>query len=132
MQKDFDKWNSLKKQIDAKDDKDRLFFRDGEVWWINIGLNIGFEVNGKDDQFMRPVLILKKYNKYSFLALPLTTVKKKSPYNVFLSIIDNKKSYANLSQLRNIDSKRLINKAGHIEIGILKEIREKVSQINFG
>lgn len=49
MQKDFDKWNELKKKIDAKEEETRLFFRDGEVWWVSLGVNIGFEMNGKDE-----------------------------------------------------------------------------------
>lgn len=130
MQKDFDKWNELKKQIDAKDEDQRLFFRDAEVWWFHLGLNIGFEMNGKDDEFMRPVIIIKKYNQYSFLALPLTTAKKKNQYNMFVGNIDGKDAYTNFSQLRNIDSKRLINKVGYIEEDLFKKIREKASQIN--
>lgn len=33
MQKDFDSWNKKKKQIDEKEE--RLFFRTGEIWWVN-------------------------------------------------------------------------------------------------
>jgi hypothetical protein len=43
MQKDFDKWNIKKKQIDAK--TARLYFRQGEIWWVNLGLNIGYEIH---------------------------------------------------------------------------------------
>lgn len=81
---------------------------------------------------MRPVIVLKKYNQFSFLALPLTTAKKKTPYNMmFVGNIDGKDAYTNFSQLRNIDSKRLINKVAHIEETLFKQIREKASQINF-
>ena len=130
MQKDFDGWNKLKKEIDAREEDSRLFFKDGEVWWVSLGVNIGFEINGKDEQFMRPVIVLKKYNKFSFLALPLTTAKKENKYSMFVGNIDGKDAYTNFSQLRNIDSKRLINKVAHIEEDLLKKIREKANQVN--
>jgi len=50
---------------------------------------------------------------------------------MFVGNIDGKDAYTNFSQLRNIDSKRLINKIAHIEEPMFKEIREKASQINF-
>ncbi len=65
MQKDFDKWNEKKKKLDVRVIEETLFFKEAEVWWIHIGLNIGFETNGKGEEFTRPVLILKKYNKFS-------------------------------------------------------------------
>jgi mRNA interferase MazF len=130
MLKDFDTWNTKKKEIDAR--QEILFFREGEVWWVHLGLNVGFEMNGKGNEFMRPVLIIRKYNKFSFLALPLGTSPKENEYRIPVGIIDGKKALANLSQLRNIDSKRLINKVGHIEHEKLKEIKEKASRINFG
>ena len=131
MQKDFDGWNKIKKELDGKKEEP-LFFKQGEIWWVNLGLNVGFEMNGKGEEYMRPVVILKKYNKYSFLALPLSTSQNINDYRVSIGVVDGKKAVANLSQLRNIDSRRLINKVGHVEEGLFKEIKEKTSQINFG
>jgi mRNA interferase MazF len=62
MQKDFDRWNKLKKTTDGKDEAARLFFREGEVWWVHLGVNIGYETDGKRADFARPVVVLKKYN----------------------------------------------------------------------
>ena len=130
MLKDFDGWNEVKKKTDTGEN--RLFFKDGEVWWVRLGLNIGFEMNGKSLEYTRPVLILKKYNKYSFLALPLSTSTNINNYRVSVGIIDGKEAVANLSQLRNIDSKRLVKKIGHLERDMFDEIKKKASQINFG
>ena len=80
-----------------------------------LGANIGFEIDGKQADFSRPVLILKKYNKFSFLALPLTTNARPSPYRLFVGMVDGKASYGVLSQLRNLDSLRLINKVCTID-----------------
>lgn len=125
----FDEWNKHKKKISKRTPS--LYFKTGEVWWVHLGLNIGFEMNGKGDLFMRPVVIIKKYNKYSFLAIPLSTSKKISKYQVPIGIIDGRDAIANLSQIKNIDSKRLINKICSLEYQKFIYIKEKARQINF-
>ena len=132
MQKDFDKWNEKKKKLDVRVIEETLFFKEAEVWWIHIGLNIGFETNGKGEEFTRPVLILKKYNKFSFLAVPLSTSTKTNKYRVSVGIIDGKNALANLSQIKNIDSKRLAKKICTLERGLFETIKRKTSQIKFG
>ena len=79
MEKDFDRWNNLKKAINTKDDTERVYFHEGDIWWARLGVNVGFEIDGKHKQFARPVIILKKYNQYSFLALPLSTATRTKP-----------------------------------------------------
>jgi len=74
MQKDFDKWNLQKKQLDIRDD--RFFFKEGEVWWCAVGLNIGSESCGKGDTFRRPVLILKKLSSTAFIGIPFSSQPK--------------------------------------------------------
>lgn len=32
-------------------------FTEGEVWWCSCGENVGIEINGKNKEFTRPVLI---------------------------------------------------------------------------
>ncbi len=132
MQKDFDTWNTKKKAINDKIIDEKLFFKEGEVWWVNLGVNVGFEMDGKGSDFIRPVLIVKKYNQYSFLAIPLTTSPKTNKYKVSVGIIDGKNAVASLSQLKNIDSKRLINKIHHLEHDLFVDIKEKASRVNFG
>jgi mRNA interferase MazF len=132
MEKDFDRWNTIKKATDAADETARLFFREGEVWWVRLGKNIGYETDGKSREFTRPVIILKKYNQYSFLASPLTTAPKPNPYRVPIGMVDGKLAFATLSQLRNIDSKRLVKKIVHLDAEILAAIKKEASRVNFG
>jgi mRNA interferase MazF len=132
METDFDHWNSIKKATDAADEAARLYFREGEVWWVRLGKNIGYETNGKSREFTRPVIILKKYNQYSFLAVPLTTAQKPNPYRLPIGTVDGKQSFATLSQLRNIDSKRLVKKIIHLDPDILGAIKKEASHVNFG
>ncbi len=126
--KNFDEWNKNKKDTNCQ--KNRLYFRDGEIWWIKLGVNIGYELDGKSSDFTRPVLILKKYNKYSFLAVPLTSKIKLGLYYFSVGNVDGKDAVAILSQLRNIDSLRLVNKVGVINKNILGEIKKAVKKAN--
>lgn len=128
MAKDFDRWNHEKKRLNGSEG--RLYFREGEVWWVALGVNVGFEMDGKRSDFSRPVLVLKKYNQYSFLALPLTTNARENPYRIPIGIVDGKEAFATLSQLRNIDSVRLINKIAALGMHTLAQIRKAVSEVN--
>jgi mRNA interferase MazF len=132
MDKDFDRWNRIKKVTDAADEAARLYFRESEVWWVRLGKNIGYETNGKSREFTRPVIILKKYNPYSFLALPLTTAPKPNPYRLPIGVVDGRDAFATLSQLRNIDSKRLVKKITRLDAEILAAIKKEASRVNFG
>src|SRR5436309_13441779 len=82
MEKDFDRWNKVKKAINATDEQGRLYFHEGDIWWVHLGVNVGYEIDGKSSDFSRPVIILRKYNQYSFLALPLTTNAKPNKWRV--------------------------------------------------
>ncbi len=76
-------------------------------------------------EFTRPIIVLKKYNQYSFLALPLTTAPKPNPYRLPIGIVDGRQAFATLSQLRNIDSKRLVKKIIHLDADILAAIKKE-------
>jgi mRNA interferase MazF len=72
MDLEFDEWNNIKKDINNKKTNKNLFFHEREVWWVNLGKNIGVEANGKNEIFERPVLIIKKFNSEMIWALPVT------------------------------------------------------------
>ncbi|MBZ0211059.1 MAG: type II toxin-antitoxin system PemK/MazF family toxin [Hyphomicrobium sp.] len=131
MEKDFDRWNATKKKISGRDDE-RLFFHEGEVWWVHLGVNVGYEIDGKHAQFSRPVIVLKKYNQYSFLALPLTTNARPNKWRVPIGKVADEDAFAVLSQLRNIDSLRLIEKKGSVKREMLETLRRMASRMNFG
>ncbi len=69
-------------------------------------MNIGFEQDGTNDLFERPVLVIKKFNRDVLWILPLTRSDKKNRYYVPISVGD-KNSMVILSQLRLISAKRL-------------------------
>ena len=73
-----------------------------------------------------------KYNQYSFLALPLTTAQKRNPYRLPIGMVHGKQAFATLSQLRNIDSKRLVKKIAYVDEDALEVIKKEASRVNFG
>lgn len=75
MKKDFDKWNEIKKQLEAQD-KD-LIIKEWEIWWSSIWLNIKTESCGKWAEFRRPILIIKKLSHTTCFVIPLSTQIKK-------------------------------------------------------
>ena len=106
--KDFDAWHPIKKEINNS--KSPLY-KEGEVWWCSLGINVGHEEDGKKERFSRPVLIVKKFNNYIFWALPLTTKIKDIVYYHKVHF-KGKEQCVMLAQLRLLDSKRLTDKMG--------------------
>jgi len=98
---EFDKWNEVKKQIDTKEKI--LKFRERDIFFMHLGKNVGFEQDGKDKEFLRPVLVLKKFNARFFLGVLLTKQGKNNKY--YFKLEEN--SYIVTSQIRTFDAKRL-------------------------
>ncbi len=125
MKKDYKKWSDKKAQI--HNDKIRPFFHEREVWFCALGENIGFEQDGSGENFMRPILVLKKFNNEIIWGLPLTRTEKTGKYYYPISLVadddknDGRPSVVILSQLRLVDAKRLQYKVGTItEVEFLK------------
>jgi mRNA interferase MazF len=109
MEKDFMQWHNLKTKLQHK--KSQFTFKGGEVWLCTFGLNLGHEEDGKGDIFLRPIVILRKINSDTFLAVPLTSKEKNGNYYYPFDFKD-KKSIAILPQVRLLDRKRLWRKKG--------------------
>ncbi|MCK5022049.1 MAG: type II toxin-antitoxin system PemK/MazF family toxin [Candidatus Pacebacteria bacterium] len=125
-EKDFDKWNQLKKIIEEKDKN--IFYKERDIFYVQLGKNIGYEQNGKNTDFARPVIILKKFNNDIFLCIPLTTKPKNNQFH-FRFIFNNKENGAILSQIRLLDAKRLVNKKGVISNPDFKGLKRKISKL---
>ncbi|MEI8062356.1 MAG: type II toxin-antitoxin system PemK/MazF family toxin [bacterium] len=124
MQKDYTEWHKKKTEIQNKN-RYPIFFHEREVWWCSLGSNIGWEEDGKNSNFSRSVIIFKKFNNDVFWAVPLSTKVKHSKFYVSLNI-NNTDQIALLSQMRLIDTKRLIRKLGHISNEKYNEIQKAV------
>lgn len=124
IKKDFLTWHKKKQEI--HDAAIRRFYHEREVWWCSLGLNVGFEMDGKGEDFARPVLIIKGFSVETFIGVPLTTRKKKSVYYAEVNLGDGVYRQAALSQVRMIDTKRLQEKIGTLGRKQFRKIKQAV------
>ena len=117
----FDSWNVIKKEIHKN--KTRIHFRQGEIWFVSIGQNIGYEVYGKGENFLRPVVIFRKINKNTFLAIPLTSKIKEDKFHCIIDFKEKQNS-AILSQVKTIDAKRLAYKTGNLDKNVFESLEK--------
>lgn len=108
--KNYRSWHNKKEKLENI--SERPFFHEREVWYCYLGANVGFEQDGQGEDFLRPVIIIKKFNNEIFWGIPLTKSNKKlnknnEKYYYDFDFTEDVKSRAILSQLRLIDSKRL-------------------------
>ncbi len=129
MEKNFDKWNNLKKIFEKEERK--FFAHPREIWWGSLGINLGAEIDGKNDSFERPVLVMNVYSKETMFVLPITSKEKndKFHYKIFVKIKDIKTSeykerpvWVKLTQARVISNKRLLRKVDLISMDDFKKI----------
>ncbi len=129
MEKDFDTWNSQKKAIHKQ--QAPLFYHQREIWWCSLGLNVGFEMDGTGERFDRPVLVLKGFNKNTFLGVALTGRKKEGKYYFLLGEIEGRAATVVLSQLRLIDTKRLIRKMSTLDQETFTGLQQALQKLLF-
>ena len=129
MQKEFDKWNDRKKEI--HNEPVAPYYNEREIWWCSLGINVGFEQDGTSKNFDRPILIIKGFNKNTFLGVALTGKKKEGKYYVYLGKVEDRDATAVLSQIRLIDSKRLIRKIETLDEKVFKKVKDLMRTLIF-
>lgn len=122
MEKDFQNWHTEKSLIHKQ--KIRPFFHEREIWFATLGMNVGFEQDGKHEKFLRPVIILKKFNNQVCWAIPTTKKSKKGIHYFSFEYQKGDSTTAILSQLRLIDSKRLDYKIGTMKENDFVEMKK--------
>ncbi len=127
MEKDFFGWAEKKQKVHER--KQAPFFNVGQIWWCSLGANVGTEQDGKGSDFLRPIVILTKFNEHSCLVLPLTGRRRAGRFHVPLGEVHGRQSSAILSQLRLIDSRRLKNKIGAISRAKHSALKKAVMDI---
>ena len=105
---DFSAWHTIKVNIAHRDNESVPTINEREVWWCSIGMNVGSEEYGKGEYYNRPVLVVKKFNNYPFLGVPLTSTVK-SGKHYFPLFFNGKEQSLMLSQLRVFDAKRIFS-----------------------
>lgn len=125
MIKEYSEWHNLKTRINNNQSRSP-YFCDREIWWCSIGLNIGVEIDGKRNSYIRPVLILKKQGKDSFLGIPATSQPKSEKPYYYKYSIKGKDSTFSLGQVRLFDAHRLIHKMGTMPQPVFLELKTKL------
>ena len=110
-------WNTKKQLISKKEN--RKHFKERDVYFMSVGENIGFEQNGKGKDFLRPVLIYKKFSKEVFLGIPLTTNSKENKFYAPFKIKDK----------RLFDDKRIKYFYGRTGVKSFNDIKEKLIKL---
>ena len=120
--KSFKEWFRLKISLWGKESK--VVFKQGDIWWCSLGVNLGEEIFGKGLKFTRPVLIFRKFTSNSFLGLPLTKQEKKGTWYVEITI-HGEKRWVMLNQARVLDKKRLTSRIGVLDDADLKKVKDR-------
>ncbi len=120
---DYDKWNERLKELNSRSSSE-LYFTEGEVWWCVVGLNVGYEENGKGEEFKRPILILRKISRFMFWGLPLSTSEKEGLFYFPIVLKSGIKNVCLLSQIRSFDRSGLMQRIERIDRDTFDQIRK--------
>lgn len=124
----YDEWNLIKKELSTKNTK--FTFKIREIYWLNIGQNLGYEVYGKGKDFLRPVLVFRKFSKDTFLGIPLTSKLKDDMFHFKFNPINKpKENCAILSQIKLFSTKRIHDKMGKISSSDFENLKIKLKKL---
>jgi len=125
--KDHDGWDRFSRNLENF--LAAPFFKEREIWWVSVGINVGHEEDGKGEEFSRPVLILRKLGRYTFIGIPLSTSKKIGRFYFHFNFTGITESTALLGHVRSFDSRRLIRKYGFVSKEVFESIRKAAKDI---
>lgn len=125
--KRFLEWIGLKERLHNKAPK-VPHVKEGEIWWVSIGENIGSELNGKSYQFSRPMIVLKKLSHSFYYCVPTSTKIKNGSWYVPLRQKEIQ-MVACLHQSRSIDYRRLYSKLGQLDETDMRRVREQFGKL---
>lgn len=125
--KDFAQWHAVKRRINSR--LTVLPYKEREIWWCSVGVNVGREADGKGPNAVRPVLVVRKFNVDTFLGLPLTSQKKDNTRFFHPFFFHGRNQYAMLSQLRLWEGRRLQNKMGQLSEGKFNDVKDALKKL---
>lgn len=121
----YDRWNGVKKELHKKK---VIHFHWGEIYFLSIGMNVGYETYGKGEKFLRPVLVLRKLSRYAFIGIPLTSKVKEGNYFYIFSYKKGQMSTAMFHQMRVFDIRRSLYKSGNISKTDFLSLKKKLAE----
>ncbi len=127
MERDCNIWAEIKHKLQLHQPP---LFTQGQIWWCSLGLNVGDEQNGKGDNFVRPIIVMRKFNRNLFVGLPLSSKVKEHHLRHNFSFKVKEQS-ALFSQVRTLDAKRLRDMMGKLPQHDMQQIKEKLKHSMF-
>lgn len=128
---DYDNWNEVKKKCNIN--KRKLGIKSREIFWAKIGFNIGSEEYGKDKNFARPIIVIRKLTSDLFLGVPTTNTIKNNDYFHKFTFMNKQNgktlNSAMILQVKVFSIKRLMNKIGIVNKKEFEEIIIKLRKI---
>ena len=128
-----------RKRYAGKDGKRKMIVKRGDVFYADLSPVVGSEQGG-----LRPVLIIQNDvgNRYSptVIAAAITSRLDKADLPTHIGVTAMREEGANgltkdsvilLEQIRTIDKRRLREKLGHMEDGVMRRVDEAIS-VSFG
>ena len=120
----YNRWNEKKQKLNSHSRE--ILFKEGEIWWCSLGVNVGEEVYGKGKDFSRPVVILKKLTDNFCVVLPVTTQPHNgSWYHHFL--LNEEDRRIAMHQIRSISANRLSERLYAIPSSDLGKLKKSVA-----
>lgn len=123
MEKDFDKWNEVKKLTEEK--PNNFGAHEREIWWTSFGVNVGVEIDGKNQYFDRPGIILRRFNLQMVWILPTTQQTKDERFHEKF-MFEGSVYFVALTQIRTVSTKRLLRKIGMVSEEDFAKIKARV------
>ena len=128
LKQKFDSWNLKKQRLEFSSRADKMYFKEGHVWWCSLGQNVGSESYGKGEDFRRPVLVLKKLSSDLCIVLPLTSKEKTGSWFTDI-ILQGEKKWVLLYQIRTLNKKRFSKKIGELDGTDFEKAKEKLKSL---
>lgn len=126
MQKDFDGWNEEKKRTQKEIPR---LYTVREIWWCRLGINVGTELDGKGNRFLRPCVIMRAFGPDACLVVPLTTSTREHSLRIPVGDVQGEEARANISQMRVIDTRRLVEKVGFLDEHLFQELKKRAKAL---
>jgi mRNA interferase MazF len=124
----YDDWNIRKQYLQETSVTDKIYFKEGDIWWCALGINIGSESFGKGHHFRRPILVIKKLSAELCIALPLTSREKEGSWFVDITLEDQKR-WVMLYQIRSLHKKRFQYKIATLNDEDFRRVKEKLETL---
>jgi mRNA interferase MazF len=125
--KNFTDWFQLKPKLDDRNHKPPLVSQ-RDIFWCHLGENIGTEISGKSNLYTRPVIIVKKLSRHTFLVIPTSTKIKEGSWFVFFKHKEIE-MVACLHQIKIIDYRRLQTLIGKLDSRDFQNIKTGLKEL---